>query len=298
MSNIFEIENLSCAYKNSNKVVLQIDKLVIPEKKILAILGISGVGKSTLLETLGLMNNTLKLNQEVKYLFKPEKESFIDLKDIWNKPDKEISYLRNKYFSFIFQDTNLMPNFSIYENICLTLMLQGYSKQESEKLTDEYLVKTGLGEVAQNQKIYELSGGQRQRVAFIRAVAPNFKVIFGDEPTGNLDRITSRVLMKLLYDEIKDKDRTAVIVTHDVELSIEFSDQIIVINKEFQSINGDIVSYGLINNEFVFEKDPNNENNWITNEGKSISSNDLSILIKNLLSESNLKNKDDLRPIL
>jgi ABC-type lipoprotein export system ATPase subunit len=287
MSSVFEIENLSCAYKGSSNIVLQIDKLLVPEKQIVAILGISGVGKSTLLETLGLMNNTLRVSDNTKFDFYPDNNSKIDLVDIWKKPDKEISYIRNRYFSFIFQDTNLMPNFSIYENICLTLMLQGYSNKQAEELTDQYLKKIGLGEVKKDQKIYELSGGQRQRVAFLRAIAPSFRVIFGDEPTGNLDKITSGILMDLLYQGIKDQESTAVIVSHDVDLSIKYADQIILINKHFNHEGSFASSYGVINDELIFQRSKENNSLWISHSGEEIDSSNLNILVREKLASSN-----------
>jgi ABC-type lipoprotein export system ATPase subunit len=292
MRNIFEIENLRCSYHNSDKVVLQIDKLVIPEKKIVAILGLSGVGKSTLLESLGLMNNTLRVSPDTKFNFYPEENTTLLLHDIWKRKDKEISYIRNRYFSFIFQDTNLMPNFSIYENICLTLMLQGNSRRESEIITNEYLEKIGLGEVEKDQKVFELSGGQRQRVAFIRAIAPDFKVIFGDEPTGNLDKITSRILMQLLNKSIKDKERTAILVSHDVELCLDFSDQIVVINRHIQDHNGKSHSFGVINEDMVFFKDDDKSGKWASSVTGTIENNELFEYIKSVLTDSKLVQQD------
>lgn len=250
---LFKIRNLQCSYGPHNRIVLDIKELDIPRKKIIVFLGVSGIGKSTLLETIGLMNNTIRRNPDTALEFFPEENNMIKLHEIWDKKDKIRSAIRNKYFSFIFQETNLMPNFSIFENICLTLLLQGVSLNEAMKISDKDLSELNLDNVNINQKIYELSGGEKQRVSFVRAIAPNFKVIFGDEPTGNLDITTAHVLMSMLKKHVIGKGCSAVIVSHAIDLSLEFADQIVVIDKKIQdSENGVGKPFGFIDESCVF----------------------------------------------
>jgi len=251
--NIFEINNLKCSY-NGAEPVLEIEKLSISKGKLVVIIGLSGAGKSTLLETLGLMNNTINKESSIKFL--PNNNETYQFERIWEDENAEsIFKVRRKHFSFIFQSTNLMPNFTVYENICLTQMLQGKSKSEAMEKAEHCMKLIGLSEVEKNKKPYEISGGQAQRVAFVRAITPEFSVLFGDEPTGNLDEKNSWDLMHILKDKVIDGDKTAVIVTHNIDLALEFADQIIMITKPG--------THGIIEEENVFNKN-NTDDNWIT----------------------------------
>ncbi len=256
---LFTLQNLTCAYRQPNGMagnpVLKIAELQIPKGKIIVLLGKSGAGKSTILETLGLMNNTLSNNSQL--LFMPNENEKYHFETIWEK--KNIDEIRKKHFSFIFQNTNLMPNFTVYENICLTQMIQGSSKADAMQKAQKMMRQIGLQEIDEYKKPHELSGGQRQRVAFVRAITPNFTVLFGDEPTGNLDEINSRELMNILSRNVREHQRTAVIVTHNIDLALEFADQIIILTKNNESNCGQID----LNN--VFYKEQNNvtaESNW------------------------------------
>ena len=129
MNNYFEIKNLQCSYEckaTNPKIVLQVDELSIPKGEMVFIVGQSGCGKSTILETLGLMNNTI-LSTE-KFMIYPEENREIDVTRVWRQKNRVLSEIRKKYFSFIFQQTNLMQNFSIWENAIipqLIKMIQG-----------------------------------------------------------------------------------------------------------------------------------------------------------------------------
>lgn len=246
---LFEINNLKCSYDGKN-VILEVEHLEIPKGKLIAIVGLSGAGKSTFLETLGLMNNTILEGSVIKFYPNGDDTQAYDLKEFWNKSDDRIlSNLRRAHFSFIFQSTNLMPNFSTYENICLTQMLQGKSSKEAMKIAREFMELIGLEEISETKKTYEISGGQRQRVAFVRAITPEFTVLFGDEPTGNLDEKNSRDLMQLLKQKIIELEKTAIIVTHNIEMALEFADNIIVISKPNE--------HGVIQKDNVFYSDEN-----------------------------------------
>jgi lipoprotein-releasing system ATP-binding protein len=232
MKNLFEISNLKCSY-NKNDIVLKINKLNIPKGKLTVILGKSGAGKSTILETLGLMNNTILSESILNFFPKEDRNTVFQFNKIWNSKDKNpLFYIRQNYFSFIFQDTNLMPNFTAYENICISQMIQGKSYNDSVDNAKKMMDIIGLGEIGKSKKAHELSGGQKQRLAFVRAITPEFTVLFGDEPTGNLDEHNSRELLTILKENLKDNNRSAIIVSHNVSLSVEFADYIVIINKE------------------------------------------------------------------
>jgi ABC-type lipoprotein export system ATPase subunit len=228
MSILFKIENLHCAYKDG-RVVLTIDSLEIPSNKLVILLGKSGSGKSTFLETLGLMNNTMRSGD---ILFSPSSDiPPVSYTKLWNQNNlRKVARVRHDHFSFIFQNTNLMPNFSAYENACLTNLIRGMSMQESSGKIKILMEELGLQEISQNRKASEISGGQKQRLAFIRAISSGFDVLFGDEPTGNLDDFNSRELIGFLKKNVTQFNRSAIIVTHNIQLSVDFGDVIILLN--------------------------------------------------------------------
>ena len=230
MGSYFEIKKLQCSYEckaTEPKVVLQVYELRIPKGEVVFIVGRSGCGKSTILEALGLMNNTI-LSAE-KFAIFPEGNKEIDVTTIWKQKNSVLSNIRKKYFSFIFQQTNLMQNFSIWENAMIPQLIKGGNKNY-----DETLKQVGLQQILDENKqiVGELSGGQQQRLAFVRAFLPDFKILFGDEPTGNLDPENSDNLMRIIADEIHNsKDKTAVIVSHSPELAVKYADRIIKIHE-------------------------------------------------------------------
>lgn len=258
MKNFFEIENLKCAYPQNDKtkerkVVLEIDKLDIPRGKVVFIVGQSGCGKSTILETLGLMNNTVldnfeKKNKKFNFYPNDNVNDYVDCLKIWNKKNNVISNIRRKHFSFIFQQTNLMRNFSIKQNAILPQQIKGGGKKYIEAL--EELYKEDKKQILNKQNVSELSGGQQQRLTFVRAIMPNFDILFGDEPTGNLDPENADNLMMLIADAIHKSGgaKTAIIVSHAPQLYNKYADIVITIHKKERE-NGD--NYGLINSESV-----------------------------------------------
>ena len=258
MDNYFEIKNLKCAYNSkttSPKVVLLVDDLIIPKGEVVFIVGQSGCGKSTILETLGLMNNTI-LEAE-KCLLYPEPGTTIDMMKVWQQKNSVLSDIRKKYFSFIFQQTNLMPNFSIRENAVIPQLIKGGDKKYGDTLQ-----LVGLQQLIENkQHITEISGGQQQRIAFVRAFMPNFNIIFGDEPTGNLDPENAANLMKMVTNEIhKSNGKTAIIVSHSPELSIKYADRIIKIH-----IASTENPCGVIDSTSIFIK---RKDKWFHNESE------------------------------
>jgi ABC-type lipoprotein export system ATPase subunit/ABC-type antimicrobial peptide transport system permease subunit len=246
---IFTIKDLSCSYtRNKQDSVLDIKNFQISEGEVIFLLGASGSGKSTLLETLALMNNTIAGGDIV---FHSPDGNIYSYADLWkNRDEEDISDIRSKNFSFIFQNTNLMDNFTAYENICISSMIKD-NRTQHESLTGAYelMRKVGLPEnqVSLSTLSANLSGGQRQRVAFVRALNSNFKVLFGDEPTGNLDEGNANDLMGLIKNTLR-ADQSVVIVSHDINLALNHATKIVCIAKDTNSITAKL------SDEYVFER--------------------------------------------
>lgn len=264
MGTLYEIRNLKCSYDKhfvpgESKVVMDIRHLDIPKGKKVFIVGESGIGKSTVLEVLGLMNNTLVSGPGSKFVFHDGDGSEHDLLGLWaSGRDDTLSSFRLKHFSFIFQSTNLMRNFTAIENIAVTRMLQGYSAEESYSAATGIVNDLGLPDLGRERMAQELSGGQQQRLAFARAVLPDFSVLFGDEPTGNLDPDNAeRVMAILAYRLDRQEGSTAIIVSHDMHLAVSFADVVIKIRKE-RSASSDYAddshSFGVIDTSCLYAR--------------------------------------------
>lgn len=257
MENIFEIQNLKCSYRKTgeihpNDMVLEIDSLQIPKGKVVFFVGPSGVGKSTILETLGFMNKTIVSVDTFNYCGQ-------DVKNVWEWDDNKISDFRNSEFSFVFQQCNLMDNFTAYENVMATALIQGMNWNEARKKTHHVLELMELP-ANEDRPIYEYSGGQRQRLAFARAILPTFNVIFGDEPTGNLDPKTAENLMEVLTSVVRKENASAIIVSHDMHLAVDYADMIVQIQRV--PIDGEKEKHkGLINASSFYEKQENKQ--WL-----------------------------------
>lgn len=258
---LFEINNLYCFYKGSKIPVLDIKDFKIKSGERVFIIGQSGVGKSTILESLGLMNNTINndnihlnhKNSKAKFNFKGE--SFLN---IWNTGEENLRKLRNKNFSFIFQSNNLFKSMSMYQNIISGALISHNKdvldiKKEASKMVSELLSDLNLKNGQDYPDITKMSGGQRQRVAFARAIITEKDILFADEPTGNLDWYNAEKVMMYL-DKKLGEDKTAIIVTHDIEIALKFATKIIFIDKIVQNHNGKEISSGKINNDSIYIK--------------------------------------------
>ena len=271
MEKLFEIENLRCSYDRPfipdvSKIVLEIERLVIPRGKKVFIVGESGIGKSTILEVIGMMNNTIVDNSETVFNFYGQDGKCIDLMGMWRRNnDQELSDFRLRHFNFIFQNTNLMRNFTAYENVAITRLLQGYSMEEAFEKADHVLSDLGIVGLGRERNAMELSGGQQQRIAFARAILPDFTVLFGDEPTGNLDSENAMKAMETLSSKLGDiPGSSAVIVSHDMHLAISFADMVIKVRKKGE--------HGFIDGASVFN--PSSDHDSWTNGDESFKSAD------------------------
>lgn len=256
----FNVSNLLCSY-NSQDVVVRIDSLEIPTKSIVFIVGPSGIGKSTLLETLGLMNNTIYNPTAASIHFFVEEEKSINLATAWSNPDSYLSSLRSRHFSFIFQETNLMPGFTAGQNLCMKMLIQGKTMQEARQQAIHFMAQLDLHEDIFDRMTHELSGGQRQRIAFLRAFLGDSQVLFCDEPTGNLDGLTAVRLMEILQRSIKERiNSAAIVVSHDLSLAMRFADLIVPILQEGKDLDPERRT-GRISMDYVLTRD---QEKWST----------------------------------
>jgi lipoprotein-releasing system ATP-binding protein len=171
--------------------------------------GASGAGKTTLLQLLGTLEKPSNFNDCTLQ---------IEGIEISQLGEKQLAAFRNKNIGFIFQFHQLLPEFTALENVCIPAYIQGKAKKESEARAHELLAYLGLAERA-HHKPSELSGGEQQRVAVARALMNQPKVIFADEPSGNLDAKNAEELHQLFFQLRQDFGQTFVIVTHNEELA-------------------------------------------------------------------------------
>ena len=208
MASIIKVQNLRKVYRVGKEKVFALDDicLEIGEGEMCCIVGASGSGKSTLLNQLAGLE-------------KPTKgRVLIGKHDISAMTEDELADFRQQHLGFIFQSYNLLPSMTAAENVALPLMFKGMGKKQREKLARKELKKMGLLSRA-NHKPTEMSGGQQQRVGIARAFVAKPKVIFADEPTGNLDSTTSRQVLYSMLEMAKSYGITFVMVTHEKELA-------------------------------------------------------------------------------
>lgn len=176
------------------------------ENEMVAIVGPSGAGKSTLLHLLGTLDTA------------DSGSIFFNNKDLSKLKAKELNKIRNKEFGFIFQFHHLLPEFSAIENVCIPGWIADRTMAQTRKRAAELLEIVGLSHRLEH-KPSELSGGEQQRVAIARALMNNAKIIFADEPTGNLDTHNALQINDLFLDLKKQFHQTFIIVTHNEELA-------------------------------------------------------------------------------
>ena len=210
---ILSAKDIYKSFQTTKKIKLDVLKgisIEILTGKITIIVGASGAGKSTLLHLLGGLD-------------RPDSgEVFFDNKDIFTFSDDGLAKFRNKNVGFIFQFHHLLPEFTAMENVIIPQMINGTTFNQAKIKSKDLLQTVGLTERL-DHKPAELSGGEQQRVAVARALANNPKIIFADEPTGNLDSINSEEIHKLILELKTNLGMTFVIVTHNSSL-VELTD--------------------------------------------------------------------------
>ncbi len=210
---MFEAKNLEKTYMPKNAAPVEALKGInvqFGENGMIFILGKSGCGKSTLLNLLGGLD------------YPTAGEIVIEGKSSAEFTKLDYDNYRNTYVGFVFQEYNLLNEFTVRENVGLALQLQG--KKPNGEQIDEMLKKVGL-ELDEKRRPSELSGGQKQRVAIARALIKEPKIIFADEPTGALDSKTGNEILTLLKE--LSRDRLVIVVSHDEEFAYRFGDRVI-----------------------------------------------------------------------
>src|ERR1700744_1842385 len=199
-----DIRNQSFLGPKGIPVLKGID-LLISQNEYVALMGPSGSGKSTLMNILGCLDSPTA------------GEYILNGKNVSNMVDDQLADVRNVEIGFVFQQFNLLPRLTAWENVALPLIYAGANKKEREERARAMLKKVGLSDRA-HHKPNELSGGQSQRVAIARALVNNPSLILADEPTGNLDTKTSIEIMEL-FGKIHDLGNTVVLVTHEEDIA-------------------------------------------------------------------------------
>lgn len=215
MSSIVKVENLVKYYGTDGNIVKAVDHtdLEIERGMFTAIIGRSGSGKSTLLHLLGGLDA-------------PDSgKVFIEEKDMYALKGDALAAFRREKIGFIFQDFNLVPSLTVWENVVLPLGLAG--KKVKEKDVMDVLKNIGIDE-KKNALPSTLSGGQKQRCAIARALVSSPAIILADEPTGNLDSQTEREVMGILKKCVRDYGQTLIMITHDEGIA-QMADVVVMI---------------------------------------------------------------------
>ena len=201
---MLKLENVSKFYYNKGIIASGFTKVNLELKigEFVAITGESGSGKSTLLNVISGLDSY------------EEGEMYIDGKETSHYSEKDFEDYRRKYIANIFQSFNLINSYTVYQNVELVLLLNGYKKHKVKKKTLDIIDKVGLTKF-KNTKVSKLSGGQKQRVAIARAMVKDTPIIVADEPTGNLDSESAKEVIEILKKVAKDK--LVVVVTHNIE---------------------------------------------------------------------------------
>lgn len=204
---MIEVKNVTKIYNKKNAfIALDNINLTIPSNTSVAILGKSGSGKSTLMHA-------------ISGLDKPQKgQVLVDGEDILRLKPRATDRFRASKMAFIFQSFFVEGGESCYNNVSLSLETAGVPVRKRKKLIEQALQPVDLGDKIKS-RAKDLSGGQKQRLAIARAIVGEPRILFADEPTGNLDSVTSKVIEDLLFDYQKKNRATLIIVTHDEELA-------------------------------------------------------------------------------
>lgn len=202
------LRNLSKEYVDGPRVVRVLSglDLEIGSGERVAIVGESGVGKSTLLHILGTLDRPTG------------GEVWFDGENLTNKSDRDLAHFRNREIGFIFQFHHLLPDFTALENVMMPALIAGTAAETARRRATELLTRVGLAERLEHRP-GELSGGEQQRVAVARAIVQEPRAVLADEPTGNLDPHTGEGVQELLLELNREHDITLVVVTHSATLA-------------------------------------------------------------------------------
>jgi putative ABC transport system ATP-binding protein len=214
MTGIVELEGVHKTYKSGSITfeALRGITLSVAAGEYIAITGPSGSGKSTLMNILGCLDV-------------PTEGSYhLGSQDVSRMTEKDLAVVRNKRIGFVFQQFNLLRSMTAQRNVELPLMYAGIGGKERHKLAREALERVGMGDRTHHRP-GELSGGQQQRACIARALVTNPDIILADEPTGNLDSVSTHDVLALLH-ELHEQGRTIVLITHEHDVAKEAQRQV------------------------------------------------------------------------
>jgi len=206
VENILNITNLTKTYQSAGRMLTVLDNInfAVAAGSTNAIVGPSGSGKTTLLGLCAGLDSSTSGSVELNNI------------NLGNLSEDQRAQVRNQYIGFIFQNFQLLPTLTALENVMVPLELRGEKNIKARSL--ELLDKVGLSDRGHHYPM-QLSGGEQQRVSLARAFSNAPRILFADEPTGNLDAETSEKVVKLIFDLNKEAGTTLVLVTHDLELA-------------------------------------------------------------------------------
>lgn len=227
---IIEVRDLYKFYKAGNTVVKALNgvSFSIEKGEFVAIIGPSGSGKSTLLNMLAGLESPTK------------GEIIIGERHIEGMSENELVGFRRRNVGFIFQSYNLIPTLNALENVAMPLMFKGIPKKVREAEAARYLKLVGLEDSMKNMG-NAMSGGQQQRVGIARALTGDPRIIFADEPTGNLDTKTSADVLKLLRSVCAESQKTLIMVTHSPTIAKSADRQIVIVDGRIDESGLDVV---------------------------------------------------------
>lgn len=222
---LLSVQDLCKSYNTSGARIdiLKQANLELNAGETLAIVGASGIGKSTLLHLLGALDRP----DSGTYLFQGE--------DIFLFDNVRLAQFRNKSLGFVFQFHYLLPEFSAFENTMMPALIKGLSKQKAREAAEAILVRVGLKDRL-HFRVGKLSGGEQQRVALARALVLNPVILLADEPSGNLDKGSSELVHNLLLELNNEFCMTLIVVTHNMELASYMSHRMTI-------VDGQLVTY-------------------------------------------------------
>jgi putative ABC transport system ATP-binding protein len=224
---MIEVHHVTKTYGKKKNTFIALDSVTftIPDGASVAVVGKSGSGKSTLMHT-------------VSGLDRPEEgEVIIDGEDILKFKQKNVDKFRSREMSFIFQSFFVQGNESCYNNVSLPLEIARVPHRQRRAKILHALEAVGLEDKVKS-RARDLSGGQKQRLAIARAIVNKPKILFADEPTGNLDSTTGSQIERLLFDYNKKNGTTLIVVTHDIDLAKKCDMQILIKDGKIQRIVG------------------------------------------------------------
>lgn len=217
---ILKLDALSKSYPataGSRIEILKKVELLLAKGDSLAVVGASGIGKSTLLQILG----TLDRPDSGRMFFRGI--------DVFEMNNDRLAKFRNQSIGFVFQFHHLLPEFTAAENVMMPVLIGGEKREQARQLAVNILTRVGLDKRLEH-RVTDLSGGEQQRVALARALILRPALLLADEPTGNLDKTTGRQIHKLLIDLNREMQMTLVIVTHNPDLAARMARRVTIVD--------------------------------------------------------------------